>query len=66
MLILSRNAGQRIIIGSGPRRIVITLVSIDRNVVRIGLEAPNDVVILREELVIAEEEKRKQKEESSE
>jgi len=57
MLILSRNAGQRII---------ITLVSIDRNVVRIGLEAPNDVVILREELVIAEEEKRKQKEESSE
>lgn len=49
-LVLSRNIGERIAIG---KDIVITIVNIDyaRGKVRIGLEAPRDVNILRQELM---------------
>lgn len=47
MLVLSRKRGERIFIGEG---ICITVVEIDRNKVRIGIEAPKDVSIFREEL----------------
>lgn len=48
MLILTRRAGETICIGDDIR-IVITGVS--GNQVRIGIQAPKDVKILREELV---------------
>ncbi len=47
MLVLSRTLGQKIFIGDN---ICVTVVDIDRGKVRIGVEAPRDVVILREEM----------------
>jgi carbon storage regulator len=52
MLVLSRKPLQSIIIGSDIR---ITIVKVERNQVRIGIEAPRDVTILRDELVESEE-----------
>ncbi len=48
MLILKRSVDQRIIIGED---IVLTVVAIEGNQVKIGIEAPEGVKILREELV---------------
>jgi carbon storage regulator len=50
MLVLSRKLGQRFQVGHGVR---ITIVKIDRNSVRIGIEAPSDVTVYREEIVTA-------------
>jgi carbon storage regulator len=47
MLVLSRKLSQQIVIGQDIR---ITVLKIDRNQVRIGIEAPRDVSILRKEL----------------
>ncbi len=47
MLVLSRKLGEKIIIGEN---IVLTIVKIDRNQIRIGIEAPSDVAIFREEI----------------
>ncbi|MBA4158145.1 MAG: carbon storage regulator CsrA [Gemmatimonadetes bacterium] len=57
MLILSRKAGETILIGNGIRIIVLEC---DRRGVRLGIEAPDEVSILREEIVqrIAEENRR--------
>ena len=57
MLILSRKPGDAILVGDGIR---IVVVSSDRGGVRLGIEAPADVTILREEIVqqIAEENRR--------
>lgn len=48
MLILSRKPEERILIGDD---IVVTVVKIGANTVRIGVEAPKDVRILRQELL---------------
>jgi carbon storage regulator len=48
MLVLSRKIGSSIRIG---KDITLTVVKIDRNQVRLGIEAPLNVPILREELV---------------
>jgi len=48
MLVLSRKPLQSIMVGS---EIKITVVKIERNQVRIGIEAPQGITILREELV---------------
>ena len=48
MLVLSRKQSQQILIGSD---ISITVVKIEGNHVRLGIEAPRSVSILREELV---------------
>jgi carbon storage regulator len=53
MLILSRRPGEAIVIGDGVRLVVLAC---DRRGVRLGIEAPADVSILREEIVIAIEE----------
>jgi len=50
MLVLSRKLGEKIVIGND---VVVTLVKIDRNQVRIGIEAPKDVPVHREEIVRA-------------
>ena len=47
MLVLTRKCSQRIVIGED---VTITVVKIDGNKVRIGIEAPRDVSIQREEL----------------
>ena len=51
MLVLSRKLGQRFQIGDDVK---VTIVKIDRNSVRIGIEAPGDVTIYREEIVPTE------------
>ena len=48
MLVLSRKLGQRFQVGQDVR---ITVVKIDRNSVRIGIEAPGDITVYREEIV---------------
>ena len=57
MLILGRKAGDAIIIGDGIRVVVLAC---DRRGVRLGIEAPPEVSILREEIVqqIADENRR--------
>ncbi|WP_300363564.1 carbon storage regulator CsrA [Hydrogenimonas sp.] len=50
MLVLTRKKDEAIRIGDN---IVIRIVAIDKQSVRIGIEAPDDVTILREELVQA-------------
>ena len=47
MLVLSRKLGQTFQVGEGVR---ITVVKIDNNAVRIGIEAPEDVSIQRQEI----------------
>ncbi len=47
MLVLSRKINQKIRIGND---VVITIVSVSENNVKIGIEAPSSVKILREEL----------------
>jgi len=47
MLVLSRKPGEKILIGD---KISITVVRIAPGIVRIGVEAPGDLPILREEL----------------
>ena len=54
MLVLSRKLGQRFQVGPDVR---ITIVKIDRNAVRIGIEAPDDVTVYREEIVPADAER---------
>ncbi len=47
MLVLSRKLGEKIVIGDN---IVVTVVKIDRNQIRIGIEAPQDIPVYREEI----------------
>lgn len=51
MLVLSRKPGDQILIGDD---IVITVVRLGPNTVKIGIDAPKDVGILRPELKRAE------------
>ena len=47
MLVLSRKESQRIRLGDS---IVITIVKISGDKVRVGIDAPNNVLVLRDEL----------------
>ncbi len=47
MLVLSRKQSQRIKVGDS---IVVTVVRLSGDKVRLGIEAPRDMVVLREEL----------------
>jgi carbon storage regulator len=47
MLVLSRKLGEKIVIGDN---IIVTVVKIDRNQIRIGIEAPQEVPVYREEI----------------
>ena len=48
MLVLSRKLSQQVMIGPDIR---ITIVKLDRNQVRLGIEAPRGITVLREELL---------------
>jgi len=48
MLVLTRKVGERIMIGNG---IVVTVTAVHRNQVRIGIEAPRSMTVLRAELI---------------
>lgn len=48
---LKRKLGESIVIGTGPRAIVITVVEARGSEARLGITAPADVPIRREELV---------------
>jgi carbon storage regulator len=50
MLVLSRKLNEKIVIDGG---IVITVVKLDRNHVRLGIEAPGNVPVWRQELIDA-------------
>jgi carbon storage regulator len=47
MLVLSRKVGEKILIGD---QIAVTVVRVAHGIVRIGVEAPNDMPIVREEV----------------
>jgi len=53
MLVLSRKLGQRFQVGEDVR---VTIVKIDRNSVRIGIEAPEDKTVSREEIILLDRE----------
>lgn len=54
MLVLSRKVGQRIQIGD---QIVVTVVRVTPGVVRIGIEAPDHMAIVREEIKVEHNER---------
>lgn len=47
MLVLSRKVGERILVGD---QITITVVRVNNGGVRLGIEAPGDLVVVREEV----------------
>jgi carbon storage regulator len=54
MLVLSRKLGEKILIGEN---ICVTVVDIDRGKIRLGVEAPRDVPIFRQELLDQKQQK---------
>ncbi len=48
MLVLSRKTDEAIVVGDD---IVIKIISIDKGVVKLGIEAPKNISILRQELL---------------
>ena len=48
MLVLSRKVGEKILIGDN---VTITVVRVAQGTVRIGVEAPRDMPVIREEVV---------------
>lgn len=55
MLVLSREVGQCLVIGSGPDRITVKVVAIRNNKIRLGVEAPRAVTVDRAEISEAKE-----------
>ncbi len=49
MLVLTRKLGEKLYIGND---IVITVVDIDRSKIRLGIEAPREMKIMRTELEV--------------
>ena len=47
MLVLSRKVGERILIGD---KVAVVVVQLSKGAVRIGIEAPDEVNIVREEI----------------
>ena len=58
MLVLSRKVGERILLGDD---VTITIVRLTNGVVRIGIDAPHDMRVVREEISGQEESRSDQK-----
>lgn len=58
MLVLARKLGERIMIGDG---VAVTVVEMDRRNVRLAIEAPRSVTVLREELVLENPSRKRRK-----
>ncbi|BBO32628.1 carbon storage regulator [Lacipirellula parvula] len=56
VLVVSRKIGERILIGD---KIAITVVKVSGGAVRLGVEAPAELAVMREELAIEIEESQK-------
>ena len=50
MLVLTRSVGERLIIGDG--EITLTILDVRGNQVRIGIDAPKDIAVHREEIYL--------------
>jgi carbon storage regulator len=57
MLILSRKSNESIVIGDN---ITIKVISVEKGMVKLGIDAPNDISILRSELIEAVEKSNRQ------
>ena len=57
MLVLSRKVGESVLIGVNGE-IRVTIKDLDRGKVRIGVEAPREVLVLRKELLDGAEERK--------
>ena len=62
MLILSRKSGESLMIGDD---IVVTVLEVNQRQVRIGISAPQDVPVHREEIYLRVVSERRQEKESS-
>jgi carbon storage regulator len=56
MLILIRGKDEQIVIGEGEDKITIRVLSMEHGKVRLGFEAPRNILILRSELVALSDE----------
>lgn len=50
MLVLSRHRNERIVIDTKPEPIILTVVDIRGDKVRLGIDAPRDIAVHREEV----------------
>lgn len=51
MLILTRRPGEKIVVGDN-KEVQVTVLSVKGNQVRVGVDAPKDVPVHREEIVL--------------
>jgi carbon storage regulator len=51
MLVLSRKLGERIVIGRGDEAVTLIVVELAHGRVRLGIEAPRSVPVMRAELL---------------
>ncbi len=58
MLCLGRKRGEQILIGSGPDAVRVTVIEIDRNRVKLGIDAPQEVRVDRSEVREAQDAER--------
>jgi carbon storage regulator len=50
MLVLSRHINERVVIGTPPNQVVVTLIEIRGDKIRLGFEAPANIPIHRQEI----------------
>ena len=50
MLVIKRKVNQQIVIGRPPHEVTITIVRLERGAVRLGIDAPLDVLVDRSEV----------------
>ncbi|MCE5317206.1 MAG: carbon storage regulator [Parachlamydia sp.] len=62
MLVLTRKAEEKIVIGKGPNQIVITILRIQGDKVSVGIEADKETPIYRDELLAKGQKKTTKKE----
>lgn len=55
MLVLSRKKNESIIIGEGPSKVTITVVEVRGDKVRVGIDAPTEIAVNREEVFLAKQ-----------